>query len=992
MAFNPFNFFRKYQKVIFGIMAIICMFVFVLQFGAGDPFTRAINSFSGDRDKGPTVAKLYGRKVHKGDLDKLSYDRQIASEFLFSQFVLNYRRVGIGDNASFREPAAAQEFDKIPGPLRDTAKEILNRARERGHQIGRPLDPAQRAKHETDIQNDLDLLRNLLVFSRTGDKPEYLALDGATRGLLDDLVLYLQFDRYVFGAGSNIRDMDGLPRGTNRTYYLGGGKSPAELLDFLVWKQQADTRGISLTEAAVLRLCSTYTGSKAGTTATAFADDKRVQEYLQFRQGNDRNRVTAKDLLAALQQEFRVALAREELVGVPAPGTFPALGLSLLPTSPAQTSTAEGYEVYRKLTATATVGLLEIPVAAYLDKVKGQPTDKEIADLFEKYKNDEVFPDSDRPGFKEPRRVKVQYLHVTGDSPYIRERAQQLVTVSEAMRPVGALIQAATLVNNPLLAAASVAADSKELPIHARYEEYTADPAQKLDSWQYPALAKGVRDTSWVRQGPLRALVGNLAASSFTTSSPLVPLVGYLGIVEAFDKGDLDWQSRQLRPGFINGEVAKVTAAHLAGAGVGPAYAGAAGPLFIATAVLQHKAEFLEPLPFEVIAPVLRYKRQTEQEEQVKGAVRGGLLNEAYAEIAKHRGKPESEVKASLEKWLADKNMTQYLHTAPYAQDRWQIRKEPALADVRGIFDRVYDPAQTRGPDLGGDLLAGMMQAERGTYDPLRWSPQRRATEKDWVQQIAQFGRASIDDLRKKASEDFASDMALPNALVLWRTEDRNPEMPKELTDFVTDKDQRITAKAKVIAAWKWMQAQTLAKEDALKVRDEIKKAASTEAIDAVVQNLRDRRPGTFKEITNLGRLVPGPASSFGGATYRPGVIHPYQIEYPKPDTIETLMDNLKAVGDVTILSDQPVKHWYVALCQTRSENSTETYRLQAGNTTLGLNDRFYTQYIVPHQERAYEEKLLKRLRRDAGKDDVKADGTWHIPSGIKTYDRGDLD
>ena len=35
MAFNPFHQFRRYNKVIFAILAIICMFTFVLSSGMG---------------------------------------------------------------------------------------------------------------------------------------------------------------------------------------------------------------------------------------------------------------------------------------------------------------------------------------------------------------------------------------------------------------------------------------------------------------------------------------------------------------------------------------------------------------------------------------------------------------------------------------------------------------------------------------------------------------------------------------------------------------------------------------------------------------------------------------------------------------------------------------------------------------------------------------------------------------------------------------------
>ena len=52
MAFNPFHAFRKYRKSMFAILAIICMFTFVLSSGLGgknDILNRVQDWFNGDR-------------------------------------------------------------------------------------------------------------------------------------------------------------------------------------------------------------------------------------------------------------------------------------------------------------------------------------------------------------------------------------------------------------------------------------------------------------------------------------------------------------------------------------------------------------------------------------------------------------------------------------------------------------------------------------------------------------------------------------------------------------------------------------------------------------------------------------------------------------------------------------------------------------------------------------------------------------------------------
>src|SRR5260370_23645614 len=81
MAFNPFHGFRKHQKTFFAIMVIVCMFVFILQFGAGDAFTRALSWFGAGRGKGTVVATLNGTKVYETDLSQLNRQRSFASQF-----------------------------------------------------------------------------------------------------------------------------------------------------------------------------------------------------------------------------------------------------------------------------------------------------------------------------------------------------------------------------------------------------------------------------------------------------------------------------------------------------------------------------------------------------------------------------------------------------------------------------------------------------------------------------------------------------------------------------------------------------------------------------------------------------------------------------------------------------------------------------------------------------------------------------------------------
>ena len=79
MAFHPFHWFRKNKKIIFAILTIVCMVVFVVSFGVGDPFSRM------GRDRRPAghyVTTLYGRKVYEGDLETLAVQRAVVNDLM----------------------------------------------------------------------------------------------------------------------------------------------------------------------------------------------------------------------------------------------------------------------------------------------------------------------------------------------------------------------------------------------------------------------------------------------------------------------------------------------------------------------------------------------------------------------------------------------------------------------------------------------------------------------------------------------------------------------------------------------------------------------------------------------------------------------------------------------------------------------------------------------------------------------------------------------
>src|SRR5437867_2395294 len=87
MAFNPFHRFRKHKKAVFAGLTIMCMFVFVLQFGKGDAVSRLMEAFGSGKNRGDYVITLNGKKLYQGDLEKLGRRRKAANDYVLD--VLN---------------------------------------------------------------------------------------------------------------------------------------------------------------------------------------------------------------------------------------------------------------------------------------------------------------------------------------------------------------------------------------------------------------------------------------------------------------------------------------------------------------------------------------------------------------------------------------------------------------------------------------------------------------------------------------------------------------------------------------------------------------------------------------------------------------------------------------------------------------------------------------------------------------------------------------
>jgi hypothetical protein len=409
MAFNPFHSFRKHQKVIFAALTIVCMLTFVLSFGRGDIFGFMGSWFGGG--KSTTVGRLYGQKLSAQELAILKQKREIANKYMLFR-VLRGR-----DNI---EASLQFLLNKADSSIQQQVQQINFSAMMEGFSIMRGgQDPSEQVPEHI---RRLDILISNMGQSPSATdeaKNQQNALISVLRQLRDSMLQWKALGLYrtfTSQGASLVLTPDELYPGSAGLYF-GGSLSPEGLMDFLIWKRVADRLGIQLTSADLVREIERE-------TIGPFAKDD--EEWVDMRAGI-KNSTLIDSILPALADEFRVRMAQAALTGHN-PGGFTHTTAPLTP--------YEQWQFYLKTRTEASVKILPVPVSHFLPEVKEEPKESDLKELFDRYRDREPLPFSETPGFKQPRRVKVEWVETSTTSKYYQKEARNGILSEIAMTPV----------------------------------------------------------------------------------------------------------------------------------------------------------------------------------------------------------------------------------------------------------------------------------------------------------------------------------------------------------------------------------------------------------------------------------------------------------------------------------------------------------------------------------------------------------------------------
>lgn len=383
MAYNPFDFFRRNQKVLFAGLTILVMFMFVLSFGQGDFFSRFPQWVAKFQTTGDKMAVIDGGTIKESQLSDVTKERGLANGYMQQA---NAKALEASRAAAAKAATAASNED-LRKTLNQDVTQITNILT-----AGRlpaevwPLLRADVAKMASDLIVQQD------ATPRTEDKERVKA------------VL-----KYATAAVAELTRRTTGDRGENGVFFANQpNRNDRDRLEFLLWKKKADKLGIRYTHEDVEKLVD-------GEFPAGSIEEKELKDMatdVATKAGRMRE-----ELYDALADEFRVRAAQTAVLGLNAVRN---------PAAPPAATARERYEHFLNETTATKYTMITVPVEVYLAEVEKklasgelkEPTDAELTKIFNEASTTDPDPSSPRAGIREPRKVGVQWVEVTGKEPY----------------------------------------------------------------------------------------------------------------------------------------------------------------------------------------------------------------------------------------------------------------------------------------------------------------------------------------------------------------------------------------------------------------------------------------------------------------------------------------------------------------------------------------------------------------------------------------------
>lgn len=853
MAFSPFNIFRRNQKAIFAVITVFIMFTFVLSSGLGggaDFFDWFPRWLGGAGKRGDALCTIEGDRVYDRDVREARFNRVMANRYMI---------------------LAAQVS---ASSLRRDAQEKLVEATP---MLAEPARQALEGKNPQIFQ----MMAQMMAASPNA-RPQ-------DRNLVNVVQAWMEVEAHRVRAEQ-----------TGGTYFLNApNRTARDVVDFMLWERKADRLGIQFTDEDVRQLVQRECMGQ-------LRSDVELREVMTREYPG---RFTPNTVWRVLASEFRVRAAQTALLGPVSENADRTLTAAPIFTTP-----HDLYSYYKTNASPTSYQVLAIPAAGFASQVKAEPSPSEFERLWADRKDYEPDPSREEAGFKEPRKVKVEWVSAAGDEPYYKKAAADWIARTELFAKGGiATLTVPTPGAGPAgwAGAATAGMAVQEPLVHAAYKALS-------DAHQ--------RDLSFRWGGP----AGFLFPSQLLNSS-----FGMWTRRAERTKADVDAK----RPVYAAGPelAAELTALGAAGVGGGsliqPAafYAQAVaheardrgatgGLLFLAgvpgPAMLQDfvaaEAGYRLSLPPALPLAAVRAELLTELTEKKARDLAVADLKKLQTELvrlgengrAKDKGAAARDFAAAF---IKERGLR--TGVTPEGVSEWTVRDDPALAPLRESYQKAgsaIDPHFGTAVPFGQKFFSSL-------------DPQRRA-------RVTAGGLYLPEFYPERAAETAAANRE--PVFLAWRTED------KPAAGLAKDK-----ARPLVVEAWRRVkgrdEAKAVAEQFAARIRST--PGAGPAQFVPVMYDLQTELQGKLADpkdrdrvkLFKLDNVAPIQILNDASGMARPfSLVGTPEIPFPSADMAKKLLDERSnPPKTVFVAADAPRDVYYVFALWGKQDRSVEDFR-----------------------------------------------------------------
>ena len=913
MAFNPFESFRKNSKAIFAVVMIVCMFTFVLSAGISggtDFFDWFARQFGGS-DRGPVLAVIDGHDEYGRDLSEVRKKRTAANNFL--------ARVVARSDAQLRKSVLDDISNKVvKDPI--IAQKLQENLR---FETQLPGNILALLEYFSEYQKNVELLNRTLRSMTDTNSAEYRTLyryqTWLEHAIMNDRRKEYRVDVFFL---SN-------PRNTNET----------DALEFLMLLREADKMGIKYSDDDVVSLIDAET-----VIPLAKEDADRYKAELQQAYGFSSGTINS-----AVADEFRVKTVKSILDGS-VYGGKPSLPMGMTP--------YEFFEFYKDNCQELKFEVIDVPVDAFVSKVKEEPSDVDLRKFFDEYRRDEFDPSRSTPGFKEPRKMKIEFIGVDKKMPIYKKIEPPLQYASSVAAGLmasqsGNWLAGATITASPALAESWLARSNAQSRIEYLQSTSIFNDVMFPDT---PFAKVKPVDSSLYHPLPNAAIAVQLATIKNPLTDVTAALAGYhnlAGLIETRDRVRVGMQLAIAPMGFNPLFPLSTFAPVAANAPSLPK-----GVYYVEELDRLRREDQPQHLARADLEALMKKLEEIRKKAQPKTSTDLSPKKKDHPKLdPKVIAEANAEARKTVDEWIKA-HPGVYTGKSEKLDDKYACPDDPGLKVLAQevIFQplpyKSFEQAffrEQRGRDLNKEL------AEAGLFEPVP------------------FPESEFSQRRLPGSFAFSTPQ-----YVAWRIEDV-PSKAYGRFDQVSPE-----MRAKIVRAWKFRKARDLAKAAAEKLAVEIRAIAKKELHDAnnpsgFTHGLEDLvKTSTFSPLAmpvRLARLSLQASSQMPRRgepmRYGPTPIENKQIPYPLPSMAEQLLDvRNKDRGEVVVLPDAPVANYYVSVMVEKDVPSVERFsqvfsKSNSPSGTVLPPDPLYLQFAREVAKRSFFDDELARLKAE---------------------------